>query len=47
MSGNGKIDFKEGINLLDDGSSDSDSHEHFALPPLNLKSGGGSPKVLK
>lgn len=31
------IDFKEGAKLLDMESTDSDTQEHFVLPPLDLK----------
>ena len=31
------VNYKEGVKLLDIESSDSDSQEHFSLPPLELK----------
>ena len=33
----GDVNYKEGMKLLDIGSSDSDTQEHFVLPPLDLK----------
>ena len=38
-------DYKEGFNLLEGASSDSETQEHFALPPLNLR--GGQKSVVK